>query len=443
MHSYPKDLARLVRRQWNKPCDMASLIEPPTYKTADKLPPLPVLNELLSTCYHASLLRDENRPVRFRVILREPGRFIEGPASANNLNVLPFERPFPLEPHELRRLAPASPLEQSLIGVRLSDQSQLEIWGLVHSGEQWVRVLEGLRHTFEPLPASLVASVVAPGHLTVAKGSLTVARLLSGYLATPTPGVLEISDVRPAITALENRLVTILEAERAKSGGRWARIDLPLVKRVRRLVALRVASDIRRQEHGATVLMLPPDIASDPKNYAPVLRIKYSFERGPSRLRLSQLTLRLLKELALACAARSGPDYQVTWQDYLSSQDPAVLQADEAISEFSKYIARLSSVDGAVVIGQPLELLGFGAEISGSLPQVDSVSRALDSQFTRLERESTWNVGTRHRSAYRFCQALPGASALVVSQDGSTRFIACLEGQVVYSEQLSSGALNL
>ena len=69
------------------------------------------------------------------------------------------------------------------------------------------------------------------------------------------------------------------------------------------------------------------------------------------------------------------------------------------------------------------EILGFGGEISGSLPTVRSVHKALDLEGMRTRQESTDGVGTRHRSPYRLCSALPAAVAVVVSQDGNVRFI--------------------
>jgi DNA integrity scanning protein DisA with diadenylate cyclase activity len=41
-------------------------------------------------------------------------------------------------------------------------------------------------------------------------------------------------------------------------------------------------------------------------------------------------------------------------------------------------------------------------------------------------------VGTRHRSAYRLCAAVPGAVALVVSQDGGVRFVTRRGDAVTY-----------
>ena len=60
--------------------------------------------------------------------------------------------------------------------------------------------------------------------------------------------------------------------------------------------------------------------------------------------------------------------------------------------------------------------------------------RALDLEGKRTLEQSTDGVGTRHRSAYRLCNALPGAVAVVVSQDGNVRFVRRTDGGVAYWE---------
>jgi len=80
-HSYPKDLALFVREHWE--VDRSSLVRQGVIHeySANSLPEPSVLEEILSTCYQASLLQDEQRSVRFRLILQEPDRFAaeEGP----------------------------------------------------------------------------------------------------------------------------------------------------------------------------------------------------------------------------------------------------------------------------------------------------------------------------------------------------------------------------
>ena len=64
-------------------------------------------------------------------------------------------------------------------------------------------------------------------------------------------------------------------------------------------------------------------------------------------------------------------------------------------------IVGLAAADGAVVMNKHNELLGFGGMISGRLPDVERVWRALDLEGEEVAEEGTGNVGARHRSAYR------------------------------------------
>ena len=86
-----------------------------------------------------------------------------------------------------------------------------------------------------------------------------------------------------------------------------------------------------------------------------------------------------------------------------------------------------------------LELLGFGGEIAGDLPEVEMVARALNLEATQREWVRTDRVGTRHRSAYRLCQAVRGAIAVVISQDGGLRFVRWHDDAVTYWDQVATG----
>ena len=58
--AYPADLARFVRERWDE-------------DSAGTLPGQGTLETLISACYQAGLLREEERAVTFRVILCHPG----------------------------------------------------------------------------------------------------------------------------------------------------------------------------------------------------------------------------------------------------------------------------------------------------------------------------------------------------------------------------------
>lgn len=112
-HAYPDDLARFVREHWE---DSSRDAEGAKDERDDSLPVAPVLEALLSTCYQASLLREEERPVTFRLIFANPDFFPEEEGPPEGLHRLEFSEPRPFDERELRRLSPAADFERSLIG---------------------------------------------------------------------------------------------------------------------------------------------------------------------------------------------------------------------------------------------------------------------------------------------------------------------------------------
>ncbi len=113
----------------------------------------------------------------------------------------------------------------------------------------------------------------------------------------------------------------------------------------------------------------------------------------------------------------------VGWEEFEVTIDAQLETLDEALFDVSHLIAGLAAADGAVVMSKQNELLGFGGMISGRLPDVESVGRALDLEGEKIAEEETGNVGARHRSAYRLVGALPGSVTVMISQDGGVRWV--------------------
>jgi hypothetical protein len=170
------------------------------------------------------------------------------------------------------------------------------------------------------------------------------------------------------------------------------------------------------------------------------LAIKYPFLDEEPRRRIPSLAAGITTRLVeLHPRASTKPRDRVSWADYEASADPRLAELDEALFEVAHLVAMLANVDGAVVLTDELEILGFGAEISGALPEVPSVDRSLDLEGKERIRERTDRVGTRHRSAYRLCQSLHAALIIVVSQDGGVRFIRWQDERVTYFDQIATG----
>jgi hypothetical protein len=105
------------------------------------------------------------------------------------------------------------------------------------------------------------------------------------------------------------------------------------------------------------------------------------------------------------------------------------------LDHFADLLDDLMAVDGALVLNKQFEVVGFGVELRAPALPTTCVYRALDPEATQLQAEAANSGGTRHRAAYRLCQAEPECLALVVSQDGGVKFVRQQAGQIVFWEQ--------
>lgn len=403
--SYPQNLASHVREIWPKDA-----------------PPLgPALDTLLDTAYHASFLRDEERAVTFRLLLAPPDDIPAAGGPPTSLLRLQLAEPRAFDEHEIRRLSPAAKYHRALIGVDDSDGA-LRTWGIVQSGPRWLQASHGGRAIEPALPPRLVVRVARPGQLVVQCGARPLAELRNGRL---TDLALDVFQSRWLTGRFVEERKTMATEHRMLAGE--TKID-ELAADLTRLVAQqmlkRVIGTMRAAHHGGTLVIAPPTCVAER-----LIHSKYAFREDEPRRRFRALTHAILTALSdheSAVDANGGP------RMYLDATHPRLGDLDEGLFELSHLIASLADVDGAVVLTKRFEILGFGAEIAGELPHVATVRRALDLEGEAWHEEPVDRVGTRHRSAYRFCAAVPNALAIVVSQDGGVRFVANHGGAVTY-----------
>jgi hypothetical protein len=158
------------------------------------------------------------------------------------------------------------------------------------------------------------------------------------------------------------------------------------------------------------------------------VNVKYQFDDEEPRRRILSLTISIMNELANL----DGGPRPVGWSVYENSDARIIVDLDEALFEVAHMVADLTRVDGAVILSDHLEVIGFGGEIAGNLPEVSRVARASDLEGTVREWVRTDRVGTRHRSAYRLCHEAQDVLAVVVSHDGGLRFVRWHDGAVTY-----------
>jgi hypothetical protein len=440
-HSYPADLAQVVLRTWH---DGSALID--QYCEAalehDGLPAPEVLETIFSTCYQASLLREEERPVRFRLIVANAAHFPAAGGPPHGLHRLLLDRARPFSHHELRRLAPAVDFHRALIGAQIEPRHGVMLWGMITTGPRWVQAIYGGRESFQRLPANLVVRVTAPGRVAVCKGLVTIAMLVGGRIVQPSLGIFDSAWLPATFAEWRDELLALHGEARDRAATAWAELDPDVTRLIVQHSVRSVIGLMRNSHHGGTILFLPPKGDGSLQKLDGRVLPKYGFVSEEPRRRFRTLIVALMN--ALAGAQPTHPERrQVGWEQYVSSTDGALARIDEAIFELAHQVAGLAAVDGAVVLDKRFELLGFGAEIGGDLPAVRCVARALDAEGTARVRESVERDGTRHRSAYRLCNFVHDALAIVVSQDGTVRFVKWHEGEVTYWDHVSASVLDL
>jgi hypothetical protein len=435
-HAYPDDLASFAREHWDEVPDA----EPWTDGEVPEGPPsLEVLELLCSSAFQASLMRDEERPITFRLVFAEPEVFLPQKGPPYGAHRLLFEQPRPLDPNELRRLSQAAKYQRALLGVR-QGPTGLQIWGIVHTGPRWLRAHHGGRGAFGALPPVPVVSVTGPGRIAVAKGHAVVARLFAGRLAQPEAEVFDSRWLPATFAPVRGEMVARHEEARARAPRPWADLDPDFVRRLGQQYLRRIIATIRAAHHGGTLVLVPPSAADRFEGNDSLVTLKHRFVSEEPRHRCRTLMLRTLAAVAEAYAELVPPGKAVGWEEYETLADPLVAELDEALFELAHLVASLADVDGAVVMTQRFELLGFGGVVSGELADVPRVARALDIEGEHRVLERTDLVGTRHQAAYRLCQAFPEALVIVISQDGGARFVRWFEGAVTYWDQVGGAA---
>ena len=277
-----------------------------------------------------------------------------------------FERPLPLQPDKLVKIAPAVERAGIHLGVWRNDDG-LYVWGTVRA-----------------IPAlSIVVEVAAPGLLVIKhhRGDesgkfVNVAVLEGDQIKVVDERASSLPDCPPLLTSLLG----------FDSPASWVK-GIDSVN-----VLVQLAVSMRAHGRGGLMLVVP---AGDADWHDSIVHpIPYAVV--PAFAELAELTRDTPRE-------KDGK----LWQD-------AVNRAVEAV-------AGLTAVDGATVATSTYELLAFGAKIArrkGS-PQVEqvTVTEPIEGNVA-LSVHPTQLGGTRHLSAAQFVHDQRRAVALVASQDG-------------------------
>ena len=349
----------------------------PEVEEGQELPPKDVLEEVCQILLNVSCMREEGRFPSFRVcFIRPDSELLDTYIYAH---VLLFEKPVNFTPRDLNKLAPAlNPVMSYLI--LDTRERPFKALGVIAAYTAWEKIVTRELSSGNRLPRIPNILVSGPGELRACFGESSIMNYNAGR----------------CIFFRTDTFTSTLVADQLGNGTSISEND-----RLRLLY--RVLWQVSNYGHGTAILIVPSAEAC--KEF---IDLKYQLDSG--FLFNDGKTLSIL----------SGKG------------------REKEIITYADLIAKLTNVDGSVVLTKDLELLGFGAEIL--IDKMDS--RLPDMCFIGYDnKEQTYKTfkdhGMRHRAGYRFCNAVEDSVAFVISQDGMVEACTKHDGKVVVYDNVA------
>lgn len=385
------------------------------------------LREVCDILYSSSLLKEEGRAVRARVILAPPEAFATAEGPPDGIHAVRFSLTHALTANEIKRLSPAASFFHSVVGIWPDRDRGFRIWGILNTGPRWLNLVAGGR---KPLGSEIsypIIHVRDPGWVLFYNGYNLLAEWRGREFHGLRMDVFQSRLLNERFAANRIRLVEELMAgclpatmESAAYAELAHLISLQFVKRIINLV--------RTSGHGGSLVIVPTSV--DGSNVATSwIDCKYSAAPDVAGLRFRRLLQSIIRRVGQLSPIGCSTDE--AWEIFRNSNDRELDQLEEAFFELARLFSDLMQVDGALVLDSRLGIVGFGGEIRVDR-NVLHVGMALDLEGKNVTQWKVQSDGTRHRSVYRLCSVEPEVIGFVISQDSQVRMIANVDDSVIF-----------
>jgi len=381
------------KESFDGPKELAEKLSPlldPKVAHIDDLP------HLLQLLYHASLIPEEGRYPRFRVICSSSiyGHSIE------------FEQPWPpLDSVEaFRRLAPAVSDPNTALMVSGNARHGFIANNIIDFWEHSIRgdAATGYWRADDALPdGTLTIRVDGPGQLRASVQPGPVLHLRGGRIRELTAFDKAVTPFRDIVTTLCRQMKETLHATIGEVETSQEILEEEFLG-----IWSAMMSDAIHARHGAAFVVLPNlDCHCAKPKYRATCKLFEAFQST------AELVLKLKPE-----------DIRSLW-----------LLHREHVLRVARMAGRLSATDGAVLFDRRLAMIGFGAKLHSSEAKIPLFLAGSDTEIGD-QRFS----GMRHKSAANLVQAVPGTIVFVVSQDGDLSAFGSNEKRAEYFPHLDA-----
>lgn len=417
------------------------------------LPPDDVIQLVLDVSYHASFESEEGRRPGFRLVLCSPGeaeKIIRQPSTnyyySHTFRLIRLDKERPFNVAELNRLAPAAELKRLLICVGPTASGdpnrELCIWALLDVGENWWKFIHHETEGGMPPPNFLTVSSTGPGELSISAEGEVLASLKGGRVTLPSQDALWAGPLSEFFDGAKGRLHA--DALQQLGTDKWDSDDddEDYPQRFYTFFLERLLFHARQRRHGGTILVVPNHLAKTDTRLTDRISVKYpcTYDGAWDLLVRSLVNYRRFYDLHFPLWDARMPCTKDSFRQH-SALGREREQIDEGLSDIAQVVASLTSVDGAVVINQRFDVLGFGAEVIASSPSLLHVSAIASGGHRSLV--SVESFGTRHRAAFRFCSSLDDSVAFVLSQDGGVKAVKRHGKDVLLWPNINAGAMGI
>ncbi|PFJ29347.1 hypothetical protein CN964_29970 [Bacillus cereus] len=414
---YPKDLIPVIKDSWKKHQDTLIFskkdIEVPFPSTAN-------LEYILDVLYHVSFLTEESRKVSVTTAYFEPINCDIEKALNGNGPPIVFDNPVKFSVSEVLRLSPALDPKNTMLlicpekCINLDyNSNELVIWGILYLGNEYINLLKGRATVARVPPNILRISTFSAGDLTITTYGKLLAGIHEGKLVEPSFSIDNREGIvgRALYQEVCSNLVNTDYDEDNKYNNYLSYIYFRTLLSILRLT--------KEKLHGGTFLIVPSQLSTEDTILSNSLNVKYSIQSSNMWKYINDESIAKIKWNNFSKKTEETfDDYkqQVKWENKRKN-------AQKKLFEFEEFISSLTEVDGAVLLNSKLEVLGFGAEITVSTPNINYIKEASDLNGKSYKDIPINSFGTRHRSAIRFCSHIKDSIAFVISQDGSIKVI--------------------
>ncbi len=383
------------------------------------------IENIFDVLYAASLLREEGRAVRARVVIAPPEAYLKPDDTSDGFHALRFSTQLHLSAHEIKRLSPAASFFHSAVGVWPDAEGRLRIWGIINTGPNWMNLVAGGRKPLgEDMPYPVI-HVRDPGWLLFYFGYSLISEWRGREFHGPRLDVFQSKILTERFGHIRRSFV-----EDLPEGCLPATLTTEVYADVAHLIAIqfvkRIINLVRTSGHGGS-LVIVPEGEDGMDAAARWIDCKYTADTRSLRFRnLLKLILCRIGELS-----PQGSTLLQAWEIFRSSRDSELDFLEASFFELARFLSDLMQVDGALVVDEKFRVIGFGGEIRVDRT-VLQVSHASDPSARSMVPWNVQNDGTRHRSVYRLCSVEPTVLGFVISQDSQVRLIANLDDAVVF-----------